>query len=314
MPPPERARGHDERVEAMTSALVIGGAGFVGSHLVDRLLADGVAVDVVDDLSTGGLANLADARAMGGSLKIHHLDAASGEFASLVGMRAPEVVYHLAAVPRHDDAAALSRAFAATASLVDAARSHRVPKLVVAVPASVLYGHPANRDLPVKERDLVPRGLRGVLARSVIDMCSAIRESDAVEFTALALASVYGDRQRADGGVVAAFRAAAATGQPPRITGDGRQTRDFLFVDDAVDALVRAGVRGSGLVINIGTGEQTTIHDLWAAVAGPGAAEPVHVPSRADEIHRFAVSPVRARIHLSWSPWTTLWDGLAQLR
>jgi UDP-glucose 4-epimerase len=185
---------------------------------------------------------------------------------------------------------------------------------VVAVPASVLYGHPANRDVPVKEGVIEPRGLRGVLARSVIDMCSAIRESDAVEFTALALANVYGDRQRADGGAVAAFRAAASSGSAPRITGDGRQTRDFLFVDDAVDALVRAGDRGSGLVINIGTGDQTTIRDLWSAVAGPGAADPVQMPPRSDELHRFAVSPVRARIHLSWSPWTSLSDGLAQLR
>lgn len=298
----------------MTSALVIGGAGFVGSHLVDRLLADGVAVDVVDDLSTGGLANLSDARSMGGTLKIHHLDAASGDFASLVGMRAPDVVYHLAAVPRTDATTALSRAFATTATLVDAARAHRIAKLVVALPASVLYGHPANRDVPVKEGVIEPRGLRGVLARAAIDMCHHIREADAVEFTALALASVYGDRQRPAGGVVAAFRAAAAAGEAPCITGDGRQTRDFLFVDDAVDALVRAGERGSGLVINVGTGEQTSIRDLWSAVAGPGGVEPRYVPPRGDELHRFAVSPVRARIHLTWSPWTTLGAGLAQLR
>ncbi|MFP5488567.1 MAG: NAD-dependent epimerase/dehydratase family protein [Acidimicrobiia bacterium] len=298
----------------MTSALVIGGAGFVGSHLVERLLADGVAVDVVDDLSTGSLANLAAARSMGGTLKIHHLDAASPEFASLIGMRSPDVVYHLAAVPRTDDAPTLSRSFAATAGLVDAARRHRTPKLVLIVPATVLYGRPANRDVPVKEGAVEPRGLRGVLARAAIDMCATIRESDAVEFTALAAATVYGPRQRPDGGVVAAFRAAAASGDVPRISGDGRQTRDFLFVDDAVDALVRAGQRGSGLVINIGTGEQTTIRDLWSAVAGAGAAAPQFVADRPDELHRFAVSPVRARIHLSWSSWTTLADGLAQLR
>ena len=298
----------------MTSAMVIGGAGFVGSHLVERLLADGVTVDVVDDLSRGSLANLADARTMGGTLKIHHLDAAASEFASLVGMRSPDVVYHLAAVPRSDGAGALSRSFGATASLVEAARTHRVPKLVLAVPASVISGRPASRDVPVKEGALEPRGLRGVLARAAVEMCSTIRESDAIEFTALALASVYGSRQRPDGGVVAAFRAAVAAGESPRITGDGRQTRDFVFVDDAVDALVRAGERGSGLVINVGTGEQTTIRDLWAAVAGSGSAEPVWVPQHPDELHRFAVSPVRARIHLSWSPWTSLADGLAQLR
>ena len=86
-------------------ALVVGGAGFLGSHLVDRLLADGDSVDVVDDLSRGSLANLAEARASGGTLKIHHLDAASAETASLLGMRAPDVVFHLAAVPRQSQSA-----------------------------------------------------------------------------------------------------------------------------------------------------------------------------------------------------------------
>ena len=298
----------------MSGVVVVGGAGFVGSHLVERLLADGVAVDVIDDLSTGGLANLAEARSMGGTLKIHHLDAAAAEFGTLIGMRSPEVLYHLAAVPDGDDGDSLARSFAATASIVHAARSHRIPKLVVALPASVLYGHPSNRDVPVKERELEPRGLRGVLARAVIDACAAIRESDAVEFTALALANVYGPRQRPEAGVVAAFRAAAVAGIGPKISGDGRQTRDFLFVDDAVDALVRAGDRGSGLVVNVGTGEQTSIRDLWSAVAGPSGADPEYVAARPDDLHRFAVSPVRARIHLSWSPWTSLAEGLKQLR
>lgn len=293
---------------------MVGGAGFIGSHLVDRLLADGHVVDVVDDLTRGGLANLSEARAMGGTLKIHHLDAASADFRSLVGMRSPDVIHHLAAVPRGDDPQALSKAFTATLSILDAARMHRVPKIVLPVPASVLYGRPANRDVPVKEGAIQPRGLRGVLARAAIDACSTVRESDAVEFTALAMASVYGDRQRPDGGVVAAFRSAATSGAAPTISGDGRQTRDFLFIDDAVDALVRAAERGSGLVINVGTGEQTTIRDLWAAVAGPGAAPPEFRAARSDELHRFAVSPVRARIHLAWSPWTSLADGLAQLR
>ncbi len=294
---------------------MIGGAGFIGSHLVDRLLADDVAVDVVDDLSTGGLANLADARSMGGSLKIHHLDAGSPEFASLIGMREPGVVYHLAAIPRgRPTPTDLAQALATTAAILEAARSHRVAKLVVALPATALYGRPASRDVPLKEQPLEPRGVRGVMARATVDLLTAYRENEAVEFTALALASVYGPRQRADGGVVAAFRAAADERRAPSISGDGRQTRDFVFVDDVVDALVRAGERGGGLVINIGTGEQTTLRALWDAVAGPNATEPDHRPVSPDEITRFAVSPVRARIHLSWSPWTTLGDGLAQLR
>jgi UDP-glucose 4-epimerase len=100
----------------------------------------------------------------------------------------------------------------------------------------------------------------------------------------------------------------------PTVTGDGRQTRDFLYIDDAVDALVKASGRGSGLVINVGTGEQTSINALWTMLAGTSGKAPRYVAADATEILRFAVSPVRARIHLSWSPWTSLADGLAQVR
>lgn len=295
-------------------AIVIGGAGFVGSHLVDRLLADDVTVDVVDDLSSGSLANLADARAVGGSLKIHHLGAGAPEAGSLIGMRHPDVVFHLAAIPRGaPDPATLAAAFATTVSVLEGCRAHGVPKVVVALPATALYGRPASRDLPLKEQPLVPRGVRGVVARATVDLLTTFREQDALEFTALAFATVYGPRQRPDAGVVAALAAAAIDRRPPLITGDGRQTRDLVYVDDAVDALVRAGSRGSGLVINVGTGEQTTIREVWQLLSG-GADAVVASPPRADEIQRFALSPVRARIHLGWSPWTALADGLRSLR
>ena len=296
-------------------ALVVGGAGFIGSHLVDRLLAGGETVDVVDDLSTGSLGNLADARSAGGTLKIHHLDVGTAEAASLVGMREPDVVFHLAAIPRRPTGAmALARAFTTTIALLDAVRTHAIPKVVVALPATALYGSPATRDLPLKEQPLEPRGLRGVIARATVDLLATHREADAIEFTVLALSTVYGPRQRRDGGVVAALVDAAAKGVAPTITGDGRQTRDLLFVDDAVDAIVRSGNRGSGLVVNVGTGEQTSIRELWTLVAGGAGPEPVKAPARPDELPRFALSPVRARIHLGWSPWTSVTEGLRQTR
>ncbi|MEX2627611.1 MAG: NAD-dependent epimerase/dehydratase family protein [Ilumatobacteraceae bacterium] len=295
--------------------LVIGGAGFIGSHLVDRLLADGDAVDVVDDLSTGSLANLASARAVGGELKIHHLDAGSPDLDSLFAMRRPDTVFHLAAVPRRaTDPSELGGAIGRTLNVLEAARAHGVSKVVTAVPATAVYGAPAARDLPLKERPLEPRGVRGVVARAVVDLLDVYRSTAALEFTALALASVYGPRQCADGGVVAAFLRAAADGTAPTVSGDGRQTRDFVYVDDVVDAIARAGRRGTGLVVNIGTGTQTAVRDLWRTIAGTAGHEPEIAPARPDELQRFAVSPVRARIHLGWSSWTSLDEGLTLSR
>ena len=299
---------------------MIGGAGFIGSHLVDRLLAEEHTVDVIDNLTVGSLANLAAARASGGALRFHHFDAASAEAESSIGQRHPDVIFHLALLPRHDGAAmSQGAAFLSALATLEAARRHGVAKVVVAVPASAIYGHPTSKLLPVKEGEpsqLVPRDVRGVVARSIIDLLVSYRDLHAIEFTALALGSVYGPRQRPTGGVVAAFLDVARRGDSPTVYGDGRQTRDFVFIDDVVDALVRSGSRGSGLVINIGTGEQTTIIDLWsrvaASVAGAGEIEVCRGPARLHEVQRFAVSPVRARIHLGWSPWTALDEGLVR--
>lgn len=299
--------------------VVIGGAGFIGSHLVDRLLAEQHEVDVVDDLSTGSLRNLADARAAGGALKIHHLDAASTEGASLIGLRRPDVVYNLSLFPRQDRSVAAygprsTVGLAGALAMLEGCRVAEVNKVVVALPASAMYGAPAWSALPVKETAIEPRGVRGVVANAVIDLLTYYRDQAALEFTALALTSVYGSRQHPAAGVVAAFQHAADAGEAPVFHGEGRQTRDFVFIDDTVDAFVRAADRSSGLVINVGTGEQTSLDDLWELVGGQGRAQPVAGAVRPDELTRFAASPVRARIHLGWAPWTDLETGLAALR
>ncbi len=294
----------------MMNPLVVGGAGFLGSHLVDRLLAEGWPTDVVDDLSTGVLGNLADARSAGGSLKIHTLDVRAGDFSSLVGMRRPDVIYHLALLtPGQAERDADGTAIPNLLAVLEAARLHGVGKVVVAVPAGSLYGEVPSRELPAKESRLfAPQGLRGVLANTVTQLLDLYRNEHAVEHTALAMSSVYGPRQRPSDGVVAAFAASCAQHRPLMMHGDGRQTRDLLYVDDAVDALFRAGQRGSGLVVNVGTGVQTSIRDLARAM--DPAAEIVTVARRPGDLTRIAVSPTRARIHLQWSPWTDLATGL----
>jgi UDP-glucose 4-epimerase len=148
----------------------------------------------------------------------------------------------------------------------------------------------------------------GVAQRAVADLLGVYRARHAIEFTALALSAVYGPRQAPDRGPVAAFVDAARAGRPCRIEGDGRQTLDLLFVDDAVDALVRAALRGTGLVVNVGTGVQTTVRELERLVAGEGAPPPEHLPAPG-HTGRFAVAPTRARIHLGWAPWTSQADA-----
>ena len=297
------------------NVLVVGGAGFIGSHLAERLLNAGHTVDVVDLLTSGSLANLASARSLGGDLKIHTLDAGADEFQALVSMRSPDVIYHLAALPPGEPCAvSAGDAVRTTMAVLEAARSLGGVKVVVALSAVALYGDVAGKDLPVKESQTWnPIGVHGVIVRTIADLLGAYREEHAVEFTALALANVYGPRQRREGGVVAAFEHALRDGITPMMHGDGRQTRDFLYVDDAVDALVRAAHKGSGLVVNVGTGVATSIRDLWALMAGPDGRAPAPSPRRSFDVVRFAVSPTRARIHLAWAPWTDLAVGLRGL-
>ncbi len=294
--------------------LIIGGAGFLGSHLVDRLLAEGNKVDVVDDLSSGSLANLAEARAVGGALKIHTLDVLAGEFAALAAMRAPDVLYHLAWLPPgRGSPVQAGRAVQGMLAVLEAARMQGT-KVVTVLPGAALYGDVPLRELPIKEGHAwAPITVHGIIAKAVVDLLNMYRVDHTVEFTALAMSTVYGPRQRADGGVVGSFAHALRSDSSPVIHGDGRQTRDFLYVDDAVDALVRAASRGGGLVVNVGSGIGTSIRDLWKLMAGPSARQPVQGPRRTNDISRFALSPTRARIHLAWSPFTDLQVGLRSL-
>jgi len=322
-------------------ALVTGGAGFIGSALTDRLLAEAHTVDVVDDLSTGSLANLASARAGGARrLSFQQLDIRSPALAGLLERRRPEVVFHLAAAPAADGSFADPAADAetdivGTLRLLEACRRHRVGKVVFASSAAI-YGEPDARDLPVRESRAVaspgPWTPRGAAKRAVGEYLQVYRERYALEFSVLALANVYGpgqDPQRR-AGVVGTFARRLLAGEECVIDGDGRQTRDFVYIDDAVDALARAGTRGGGLLINVATGVETSINALHglmaAAVTAHGALHPAagdadvdavadprpatHGPARPVEPRRLALDPSRAGIHLGWSPWTALADGV----
>ena len=293
--------------------LVTGGAGFIGSTLVDRLLAEGHAVDVIDDLSTGRLDNLADARAdRRNELSIHHVDIRQPEVVDLVARRTPEVVFHLAARPGTDPVTDAEVTVLGTLRILDGARQAGARKVVFASSASV-YGAVDDERLPIRESQAQrPVTMRGVAKKAATDYLTAYRELHGIEFTALALGAVYGPRQTH--GAVAAFASSLLAGRPSTIHGDGQQTRDFLFVDDAVDAFVRAAERGNGLLVNVGTGREMSVIDVFRAMAeqaGMPNEAPVHEMARPGDLRRSVLDAGRAKIHLGWTAWTVLGEGLA---
>jgi UDP-glucose 4-epimerase len=301
-------------------ALVTGGAGFIGSTLVDRLLAEGHTVDVVDNLSTGSLANLAEARSVGtGRFNFHQLDVRSTDLVDVMSRRKPEVVFHLAAqadvrVSVADPVLDADINILGSLRALEGARQSGVRKVVFASSGGTIYGD-AER-LPIKESQAQkPLSPYGVAKKTVGDYLHVYRELYGLEYTALALANVYGPRQdlRGEAGVVAIFAGRLLSGEPCQIFGDGKQTRDFVFVDDVVDAFSRAGDRGSGLLCNVGTGIETSVNDLYAAMArNAGVKAPAtYLPARSGELQRSSLDPSRAGMHLGWKPWTTIDKGTA---
>ena len=303
-------------------ALVTGGAGFIGSTLVDRLLAEGHSVDVVDDLSTGSMTNLASARTgHGRKFTFHQIDVRSPDMVELAIRRRPDVVYHLAA--QADVRVSVYRpVFDAEVNVIgslqvlEGARISGARKVVFASSGGTIYGAPVPSALPVTEgHPQRPISPYGVAKKAVGDYLHAYRELHGLEYTALALANVYGPRQDPHGeaGVIAIFAGRLISGGACTIYGDGTQTRDFVYVDDVVDAFARAADGGSGLLLNVGTGTETTVHDLYATMAGAAGVDrpPTYAPPRPGELARSSLDPGRARVHLGWEPWTKIDDGAA---
>jgi UDP-glucose 4-epimerase len=273
-------------------------------------------VDVVDDLSTGSLANLAEARNASGRFKFQNISVLSGEFAELVSLRRPSVIVNLAVFsPSQSHLNGAMTALQSTIAVLEAARLSGVSKVITGIPAGLLYGEVSARDLPIKEGHLNDsRTSEEVLARAAAEVHSVYRDRHGVEFTVLAMANVYGARQRPEDGVVASFADALANGRAPIVHGNGKQVRDFVHVDDTVDAIARSLDRAGGLVINVGTGVSTSINDLWSTMGGASSPVPRTSASRPNDVVRLSLSPVRARIQLGWSPFTPLAEGLATLR
>jgi len=302
-------------------ALVTGGAGFIGSNLVDALLARGAAVTVVDDLSTGRRENLDAALAAGAALV--ELDVRDGgALAALAEAERPDVVFHLAAqidVRKSLEDPAFDAAInvGGTANVVEAARRCGVRRVVFASTGGAIYGEGAGKRLPLAEdAPIEPFSAYGQSKYSGEGYLALYERLYGLSSVSLRFGNVYGPRQDplGEAGVIAIFCGRLLAGGRPTVFGDGTQTRDYLYVGDVVAAMLTAADSDASGPINIGTGIETDVLELatrLAAIEGrEDVFEPEPAPPRPGEVQRIALDPAHAERELGWRPETSLEDGL----
>jgi UDP-glucose 4-epimerase len=302
--------------------LVTGGAGFVGSHLCDRLLAEGRTVVAVDDLATGRRENLADAFGRGEAFVFTEMDVRSEGLHDVFTRHRPDVVMHLAAQagvrpsledPDHD----ASVNILGTLNVLKCASAVGSRKVVYAASGGTLYGEPMSVPVPEAAADGAhPESPYGISKKVALEYLSFYSRHRGLDFTALALGNVYGPRQDPTGeaGVIAIFASSMLAGERATIFGDGEQTRDYVYVQDTVEAFAAAMDRAPGEIVNIGTGLETSVNTLHAMLADlvGTRSEPAYGPQPEGELRRIALDNTLAATSLGWSPRTDLSSGLAK--
>lgn len=297
--------------------LVTGGSGFIGSNLVDALLERGDEVTVIDNLSTGRRENVDGALAAGAELV--ELDIRDAEAVrDVVARTEPETIFHLAAqidVRRSAaDPAVDSRInVEGTINVLEAARAAAVPRVINTSTGGAIYGEgkiiPAPEDHPVAPE--APYGLSKFCAEGY---CALFNRLHGLATLSLRYGNVYGPRQDplGEAGVVAIFCGKLLDGGQPTVFGDGLQTRDYVFVDDVVEANLRAAESDVSGALNIGTGVQTTVLDIVDALADQADRPfaPQHEPERAGEVRHIALDASRAQAELGWSAGVSMREGL----
>jgi UDP-glucose 4-epimerase len=298
-------------------ALVTGGAGFIGSNLVDALVERGDEVTVVDDVSTGKRGNLDQSTQNGAQLMeldIRDPDAVE----AAVEQARPQAIFHLAAQidvrksvadPANDARINVE----GTVNVLRAAQAHGVPRVVNTSTGGAIYGEgqiiPAPEDHPVAPE--APYGLSKFCAEQY---CELFMRLHGLSTVSLRYGNVYGPRQDplGEAGVVAIFCGKLLDGERPTIFGDGRQTRDYIYVGDVVDANLRAAESQTTGPVNIGRGAEISVLDIVEALRPhtTGAFEPEHAPERPGEVRRIALDCSRARRELGWEAGTGLEEGL----
>jgi UDP-glucose 4-epimerase len=294
--------------------LVTGGAGFIGSHLVDRFLRDGHKVTVVDNLSTGFEENVNP------KARFFRADIRSAVIDKIFERTKPDALCHHAAQidvrksttdPIFDAEVNIS----GTLNLLNACAKHKVKKVIFASTGGAIYGEqdyfPADEKHPAN-----PLSPYGVAKLTVEKYLFFYRETHGIEYVSLRYANAYGPRQNPFGeaGVVAIFAQKLLSGQRAAINGDGRQTRDFVFVDDVVESNVLALRYPKSDIFNIGTGIETDVNSVFRILRSQTRSrqKEIHAPAKPGEQQRSVLDSSKAKRILSWKPRVTLNQGLAQ--
>ena len=301
-------------------ALVSGGAGFIGSNLVDALLERGATVTVVDNISTGRRENLDGALAAGA--KLAELDIRDGEaLAALAESERPDMVFHLAAQidvrksladPAFDAAVNVG----GTANVLEAARRAGAGRIVFSSTGGAIYGEGEGKQLPLDESaPIEPFSAYGQSKYAGEGYLALYERLYGLSTVSLRFGNIYGPRQDplGEAGVIAIFCGRLLGGERPTVFGDGKQTRDYIYVGDVVAAMLAAAESRASGPINIGTGIETDVLELAAQLAALGDRkdfEPEFADARAGEVQRISLDPGRAESELEWRPRVGLEDGL----
>lgn len=292
--------------------LVTGGAGFIGSAVVDSLILKGHCVTVVDNFSTG-IASRVNMRAT-----VHRADLLTDDLTTAFRQGNPEVVIHLAArtsvVESMQNPASVTEVNVyGTRRVIEQSVMHGVGAFVFASTGGALYGDAVP--LPTPESfppaPVSPYGISKAKAeKQVSDFCQAA----GARWVILRFGNVYGPGQNRGGesGVVPTFMEAIRHNRRPIIYGDGKQTRDYVYIDDIVDAHMRVLVGTSEGIFNLGTGSAISVREVFDTIAGAAGYhdEPIYAPARAGELLQSCLDSRRARELLGWAPKVSFFDGI----
>ncbi|MCY4547980.1 MAG: NAD-dependent epimerase/dehydratase family protein [Defluviicoccus sp.] len=294
--------------------LVTGGAGFIGAALAERLVAAGHRVTAIDDCSTGR------AERLGSGVALHLADIAAGDLDAAFRSAAPDAVVHLAAMASIAESMRAPERCAAvnvcgTVRVLRQCAKHGVRRFVFGSTGGALYGDSAPFPTPESQpaAAVSPYGASKAAAELfVAAMCAPA----GIRHTVLRLGNVYGPGVDGTGGsgVVAAFARAALDGKPPAICGDGMQTRDYVHLDDILDAHLRVIDSGRDGVFNLGTGTQRTVLEVFETVAGAAGYRgvPTHGPARPGEARRSCLDSERAARLLGWTACVPFTEGVGR--